>query len=211
MIARLFISQNPKIISEKIEENLKLVELKNPHPDLLYFDTSEKLGIEQARKIKEHFSLKPFQSKGRGVVLEDGSTLTSDAQNSLLKTLEELPNDAIFLMGASSESKFLPTVLSRCQVIRIRGEELRDKGDKEKEIELLLQASLEERFEYVEKLKEKEEFLKALISYFHKNLPSYIKDKKFLHELLKAEEYANQNVNIRAILEYLMLVMPTKA
>ena len=53
-----------------------------------------------------------------------------------------------------------------------------------------------------------DEFLKNLVSYFHRNLTSNTKNKEFIKNLLTAEEWANQNVNIRAILEYLMLVMP---
>ena len=51
----------------------------------------------------------------------------------------------------------------------------------------------------------KEEFLKSMTAYFHK-----CRDFNFLKELLKAEEWTEHNVNIRAILEYLMLVMPQK-
>jgi DNA polymerase III delta prime subunit len=177
------------------------------HPDLLYFKTDSKLGIEQARKIKEHFSIKPHTLKGKIAVLEDASTLTLDAQNALLKLMEELPTEGVLILGAPSDSKFLPTVLSRCQVIRIKGEELSVKNEKQNEIELLLNATLEERFEYIEKLKEKEEFLHSLVSFFHQKLPA---NHKFVKQLLQAEEYANQNVNIRAILEYLMLNLPLK-
>jgi|SRR3989344_3122529 len=205
MIARLLIgSKNARL--EKIEELLKEVKIKNPHPDLLYFSSDSKLGIAEARKIKEHFSLKPYSAKGRAVVLEDGSILTLDAQNALLKTLEELPGEGLFIMGAASDSKFLPTVLSRCQVERLQvtaysGQEENLKED----IEKLLGSTVEERFEYIEKLKEKEEFLQTLLNHFQQKLPS---NAAFLKELLEAEKWQKQNVNIRAILEYLMLKMP---
>ena len=55
-------------------------------------------------------------------------------------------------------------------------------------------------------LKDKSEFLHVLVSCFHQKLPSY---SDFSKELLQAEEWANANVNIRGILEYLMQVMPT--
>ena len=61
--------------------------------------------------------------------------------------------------------------------------------------------------QYIEKLKDREEFFQALVEYFHKKLPS---NSEFVKELLQAEQWQNQNVNIRAILEYLMLVMPQK-
>ena len=159
----------------------------------------------EARKVKEHFSLKPYSAKGRVVVLEDASKLTPDAQNALLKTLEELPEEGIIILGADSESKFLPTVLSRCQIeILTTNYEQRTTNFSE-DIERLLTSSIGDRFEYIEKLKDRQEFLKALLNYFHQKLPVY---NDFTKELLQAEEWAKSNVNIRGILEYLMLVMP---
>lgn len=208
MIARLIISTSVKSRVEEIEKLLSEAGLKQNHPDILYFDSTSRLGIEQARIIKEHFSLKPYSAKGRAVVLEDASNLTHEAQNALLKILEELPEYALFILGADSETKLLPTVISRCQVERVQG--TGDRGQKEnyiEDIEELLKASIEERFEYIEKLKDREEFFHSLLNYFHKKLPAY---SEFTKELLQAEEWQKQNVNIRAILEYLMLVMPSK-
>ncbi len=204
MIARVLISPQAQLRIEEIKKILAQNSIPSfKHPDLLYFDSDSKLGIEQARQIKEHFSIKPNTLKGKVAVIEEGANLTLDAQNAMLKLMEELPQEGLLIIGASTDARFLPTVLSRCHVIRLKGEEAN--LEKVKEIELLLSATIEERFEYIEKLKEKEEFLFALTSYFHKKLP---KNKEFTKELLKAEEYAKQNVNIRAILEYLMLNLP---
>jgi len=210
VIAKILISSSLKARVEEISKILSLLKLKNPHPDLLYFSSDSKLGIEQARKIKEHFSLKPYSAKGRGVILENASELTIEAQNALLKTLEELPKNALFILCANSDSKLLPTVLSRCQIEHLSTTNL-PSGDPLpttnylEDIEKLLDSTIEERFEYIEKLKDREEFLQSLIIFFHKKLPS---NAEFTKELLQAEEWANQNVNLRAILEYLMLVMP---
>lgn len=225
MIAKLLISSNLSDRLKLIEEILREGGLKNPHPDLLYFQKRDKLGIEQARAIKRHFSLKPYQSKGRAVVLEKAANLTIEAQNALLKTIEELPKDALFILGADSDAKLLPTVVSRCQTINLQYKLDTPDADKREQVEKLLAGKLEERFEYIEKLKDKEEFLHFLIQYFHQDLPSHIAgspreatpkageaggNTEFLKELLQAEQWAAQNVNIRAILEYLMLVIPQK-
>jgi len=212
MIAKLLISPSLKIRIEEIGKILSTEKLTNPHPDLLYFASGEKLGVEQAKKIKKHFSLKPYSAQGRLVVMEDASDLTIEAQNALLKTLEELPEKAMIILAADSDSKFLPTVLSRCEIIKIHDSRfmIQDSNYKE-DIEKLLEATIEERFEYIEKLKDREEFLHSLITYFHQNLASNLKGypTNFLKELLQAEEWVSHNVNIRAILEYLMLKMPT--
>lgn len=208
MIARLLISSEPNFLKEEIQKSLAshLDNRNVNHPDVLYFEAGSKLGIAEAKKIKEHFSLKPYSAKGRGVVLEDASVMTIEAQNALLKTLEELPREALLILGAYSDASFLPTVLSRCQVIRLQVTGYRIQEHKEN-IEKLLNAPVAERFEFVEKLKNREEFLQALLLYFQQNLLKY---PAFAVQLLQAEEWAKQNVNIRAILEYLMLVMPNQ-
>lgn len=209
MIARLLISENLEKIKEEISQTLSLhlpgVNLK--HPDVLYFKQDEKLGIAEARKIKEHFSLKPYSAKGRGVVIEDATVLTTEAQHALLKTIEELPPDALLILGASSDANLLPTILSRCHIIRQQATGNREKTGYNEDLEKLLAFSIEQRFEYIEKLKNKEGFLLSLTYFFHKRLPA---NSHFLKELLQAEQWAKQNVNLRAILEYLMLVMPSK-
>ena len=210
MIARLLISQSLEIRKIELKKLLEQAGLRNPHPDLFYIDSFQKLGIAEARKIKEFFSLKPYSSKGRAVILEDATNLTPEAQNALLKTLEELPENGLFILCANSDAPFLPTVLSRCQIINLSSKFQAPSSKFSLDIEKLLESSVEQRFEYIEKLKDREEFLQFLISYFHQNLASHLEggNVNFLKELLQAEQWQKQNVNIRAILEYLMLAMP---
>lgn len=193
MIAKLYI---PHLSPDQLED------IKTNHPDVLYFTAGEKMGIAEARKIKEHFSLKPYSAKGRVVIIEDASVMTHEAQNALLKTLEEPPEEAILLLGAPSEANLLPTILSRCEIHRFPTTDYRLPAT---DIEKLINSSIEERFEYIEKLKDKKEFLADLVNYFHQKLPDNL---EFAKELLQAEQWAKQNVNLRGILEYLILKMP---
>lgn len=238
MIARLLISPDLENRVNKIKGMLTDEKINSNHPDLLYFPYDSKLGISEARKIKEHFSLKPYSAKGRIVVLEDAGSLTVEAQNALLKTMEEPPEYAVILLGAKSESDLLPTVLSRCQIVILDSQSVipadlsraksREAGIQKTEkariletqvqddIGMLLRSSIEERFEYIEKLKDRKEFLYEMVVYFRGALQTpgvhfeRLDVLKFSKDLLQAEEWTAQNVNIRAILEYLMLVMPTK-
>lgn len=209
MVATIVLSQDLEKRIIKILEILEREGLKKNHPDLLYFDGLSKLGVEEAKKIREHFALKPFLAKGRGAVLESGDKLTHDAQNALLKTLEEPPEKAVLILGANSTDAFLATVLSRCQVIRIedypKDQENKLLKNYLKDIEGLEKKSLEEKFLFIEKLEEKEQFLEALSIYYHQKMqknPSFLEINK---KLLKAQEWKKSNVNIRAILEYLMM------
>lgn len=221
MIARLLISPSLETRIGEISKLLSSEKLTPNHPDLLYFSNDSKLGIEQARIIKEYFSLKPYSAKGRAVVLEDASQLTIEAQNALLKTLEEPPERALLILGARSEDNLLPTILSRCQITHITSVSTLHTSSVGlgKDIEKLINSTIEERFEYIEKLKDRKEFLVALVVYFRNQLHQLSSDHRtfdkpaiqnFLKELLQAEKWASQNVSPRAILEYLMLVMPTQ-
>ena len=210
MIAKILVSPKLEARVGEIKKILQISQIPVNHPDLLHLKAGEKLGIEQARIIKEHFSFKPYQLEGKVVIIEDASLFTMETQNALLKTLEELPEKAIFIMGVNSEENLLPTVLSRCQMIYLPTSEVDEPVTSE--VAELLDKNIEERFEYIEKLKDKEQFLHSLLVYFQRKLhaqkgrPGSVEIVKFLKELLQAEEWMKHNVNQRAILEYLMLI-----
>lgn len=211
MVAKIFLSDSLPLIQNKINTVLTEIGKKKNSPDVLYFENEAKLGVEQVRKIKDFLSIKSYSLKGKIVVLENGENLTTEAQNALLKSIEELHGDNLFLIGATSEDKFLPTILSRCQVVRVKKQETRSKDESQnQDIEKLLSSTIGEKFEYVEKLKDKEGFLNDLVLYFYKNLNVHPRGghSNFLKELLQTEQWVKQNVNIRAALEYLMIILP---
>lgn len=223
MIARVLLGSKDQL-ANYLEKTLAEFGLSRNHPDVLFFERDSKLGIEQARQIIDFFSIKPYSAKGRGVIIEDASGLPVETQNVLLKTMEELPEEALLILGAKTDANFLPTVLSRCEVVTVS--EDRDSADSSREanlkikeadqakqfldIQKLISQDIGDRFEYIEKLKERQEFLLTLTNYFHQDLLKNPNQKtaQFLEELLQAEKWANANVNIRGILEYLMLMMP---
>lgn len=220
MISSLVIHPDISQREAEIEKILSEVKLSRNHSDVLWFSEEEKLGIEQARKIQAFLSLKPYQGKNQAVVLISAENLTLDAQNALLKTLEEAGKDVSIILGAASEDQLLPTIISRCKIINLQVHISQSEAEEQftKDIEKLLESTMEERFKFIEKLEDKENFLYALITYFRSKL---LKDTRgalsfhlrggsvnFLKNLMEAEKWAKQNVNLRAILEYLMLKMP---
>lgn len=98
-------------------ENLKKELYIKPY-NVLVFDT--RLKIADAREIKVFFSKLGTEREKHLVVLFDGATL--DAQNALLKTLEEIPNHAYICWLAESEHDVLPTILSRCTIVMLEQE-----------------------------------------------------------------------------------------
>ena len=153
MIAKLLISPQLEARVDGIEKILTKARLKKSHPDVLYFTSDSKLGIEQVRQIKGYLSLKPFQADSKAVVVEEAENLTIEAQNAILKTLEELPNNALFILSANTDSKLLPTIISRCQIIHLDPKPLLTTSYVKQysdDLEKLLDSTIEERFEFIE-------------------------------------------------------------
>jgi DNA polymerase-3 subunit delta' len=76
--------------------------------------------VEQVRELQYTLSLSPYESRYRIAILTDLQSATDSAQNAFLKTLEEAPAKAILLLTADSGENLLPTIVSRCEVFRLR-------------------------------------------------------------------------------------------
>ena len=94
------------------------------HPDVIYFQplkNGKTYTIEDGREqLLETVDLKPFQYEKKIYIIEKADTLNIQSQNALLKTLEEPPAHAVFLLLAERAEAFLPTILSRVVVMKIR-------------------------------------------------------------------------------------------
>ncbi|MFC1621618.1 ATP-binding protein [Candidatus Omnitrophota bacterium] len=91
------------------------------HPDVFIIYPERKAGSIKIEKIREMIyqaSLKPYEAKKRICIVSDAEAMTLEAQNALLKLLEEPPQNHIFILTASNASALLPTVLSRCKVLK---------------------------------------------------------------------------------------------
>lgn len=211
-----FLIIHPNIIDrqKKITQILDSLKLNLTHPNVLYLTDDQRLGIENLSQVKQHLNLKPYREGSQVVVIESAQNLTPEAQNSLLKILEEPPAQGLVILASNSESMLLPTIISRCQVENLLDQN-KDWSEQEakyqQQITKLQNSSTEERFKFVEKLEEKEDFLKTLVSFFRKELIKNPKSENvtsFLKDLAWGEKLMAQNINQRAILEYLMLKLP---
>lgn len=94
------------------------------HPDVIYFQplkNGKTYTIEDVREqLLETVDLKPFQYEKEIYIIEKADTLNIQSQNALLKTLEEPPAHVVFLLLAERAEAFLPTILSRVVVMKIR-------------------------------------------------------------------------------------------
>lgn len=83
--------------------------------NVIEIDAASNRGIDSIRDLREKVMMPPSTGKYKVYVLDEAHMLTTEAFNALLKTLEEPPPYAIFVMATTDVHKMLPTVLSRCQ------------------------------------------------------------------------------------------------
>jgi len=154
-------SRNRKAVSLACE-TLGIKDVANPQsPDLLTITNEEKgsIGIEKVRELTSWLITKPFQSKSKVALIKDAHLLTLEAQNALLKTLEEPPGNSKIILTCSHKSRLLPTIVSRCAQLNLKAEETEvEKGAgryaKDKEFVQILTAGIGKRLDFVEENKD---------------------------------------------------------
>ena len=88
--------------------------------DVIEIDGASNNGVEQVRELRENVRFAPARGKYKIYIIDEVHMLTTAAFNALLKTLEEPPPHAKFLMATTDVQKVLPTILSRCQRFDLR-------------------------------------------------------------------------------------------
>jgi DNA polymerase-3 subunit gamma/tau len=83
--------------------------------DLIEIDAASNRGIDEIRALREKIAFSPSECRYKVYVIDEVHMLTNEAFNALLKTLEEPPPHAIFIMATTEPQKIPLTVLSRCQ------------------------------------------------------------------------------------------------
>ena len=97
--------------------------LSGNHPDVIYV-THEKpasIGVDDVRRqINDTVSIKPYSGGYKLYIVDEAQKMTVQAQNALLKTIEEPPAYVVILLLTSNEEIFLPTILSRCVKLSLK-------------------------------------------------------------------------------------------
>ncbi len=97
--------------------------LSGNHPDLIYV-THEKpasIGVDDIRiQINDTILVRPYSSEYKIYIVDESEKMTQQAQNALLKTIEEPPGYAVILLLSVNQEAFLPTILSRCVQLKLK-------------------------------------------------------------------------------------------
>ncbi len=185
--------------------------------DVVIVSPEKTIGIGDVRNFQSQIFLKPSQGKEKGVVIDAKNGITIEAQNSLLKVLEEPPANTYIIIIALNKDAFLATILSRCKIIELSDNEIKDFDELNKTLEKLLKAGIGERLKIAQdiakdkdiallwieglilatriKLKEKQNSNNDLRDYL-----IMIKKLQKGYEIIK-----NTNANLRLALENLLI------
>ena len=83
--------------------------------DLIELDAASNRGIDEIRNIRDRVNLAPVEGGRKVYIIDEAHMLTEHASNAFLKTLEEPPAHAIFILCTTEPHKILATIISRCQ------------------------------------------------------------------------------------------------
>lgn len=122
---------------------------KELHPDFQIIEPQGNfISIEQARQLEHWAAFKSSQAQRKVAVIKQIESLTEEAANALLKTLEEPQENIVFLCLTSNQNAVLPTIVSRCRQVNFKAipykalvKHLREKGIKPARVELAARLS----------------------------------------------------------------------
>ncbi len=186
------------------------------HPDIHNLEITDKLsiGIEDVKDFQKNLIYKPFQESSQLGIIHDAQKLTHEAQNSLLKALEESTKETIYILTVNNEKNLLPTIRSRSRIIYIHTEQ---EGEEDR-LDDFFDLDLISQFEIVEKASEDRdsslEFINELEAVIKTKFEISIKNgnmdgsKKILEDLKviqKSREKITANCNRRLTLEAMVI------
>ncbi|PKN02984.1 hypothetical protein CVU76_03085 [Candidatus Dojkabacteria bacterium HGW-Dojkabacteria-1] len=186
---------------------------KNPDIHILDGRESNSLGIEDIKRLQKEMMFSPFKERVQIAYILDAEKLTPQAQNSLLKTLEESSGNTAYILITKNDKSLLPTVLSRCLKLYTN---INLQEDIESKYINILEIDTVEAFVKIEEIaKEKsstESFLRELERYFQAELERKLVEKNSIigvssniKQVMIAQKRIKANGNKRLILENLLL------
>src|SRR3972149_4714554 len=186
-----------RIQTETLAKNLG-IDLKKVSPDIFIIAPQDQsISISQVRDLKAHIFEKPVKSKYKFIIIESAQKLTVEAQNALLKILEEPPDCAIIVMEAESRQDLLPTILSRV-VIKYSQQSKAHlfSNPISYEKENLLAA-----LEVIAQVKDPKNWIDEQIQLFYKKLLENLKEKSYTSAVWHLTQIINQFLKTKVMIE----------
>ena len=185
----------------------------NNNPDfLLIGPEGNSIKIEQIRDVQKNIQEKPIISDKKVYIIDDADLMTQEAQNCLLKTLEEPPEFATIILIGSNSNAFLPTIKSRCTIMnfdKITNDEMKQYLKKQYSIDninenmiQMYQGSIGKAIELKEKQEEYKNIEKIINNINQYDLVDFINNAEFLY---KCKEEINN------VLDYINIILLNKS
>lgn len=217
--ANLVYGSSIKKRSEKIENLLRELDpnlLKEGHPDLMIIKKKrgkKNISIKKSREIINFLAIKPYNSPYKAVVVQSAENLTSQAQNALLKTLEEPPRYASIILSAKKEQALLPTVISRCKKYRVAEDDIYLDLTGKTPVKEIIAADVGEKLRLAQEIaeREREEVVDLMEQWIREERHDMLENENYQKlqniKTLTAflEDVEETNVNVRLALETLFL------
>lgn len=89
------------------------------HPEIMWIQGEGSIKIDQIRQLQKNLQLMPYEGDQKVCIICHADEMTVQAQNALLKTLEEPPKHAVLILLTARPDSLLPTIVSRCQRIKM--------------------------------------------------------------------------------------------
>ena len=196
-----------RLISYEFAKMILGSELQNNPDFILVEPDGNNIKIEQIRELNKKVVEKPIVSTKKVYIINDGQNITKEAQNALLKTLEEPPEYVTIILITTSESAFLPTIKSRCTKInfnKLTEEEmlkiLKEKYNYQNVGNIVYKTSngsISKSIQIIEKQSEFEDINKMFSNLEHANVIDLINSKEVV---FKDKE------DINSILDYIITI-----
>ncbi|MFA7675862.1 MAG: hypothetical protein WCY28_00410 [Candidatus Shapirobacteria bacterium] len=205
----LITAKNKESITKKIDQICSGLnhQLDKKNPDIFIIDQNSGWKVEKIREINNFLSQKPFCHQSKIVIIFEAENLNVESQNTLLKNLEEPGENNYFILSTNKLKTILPTIISRCQTIKI----VRAHHDAPLQKNIEITGNLIKDLALSEKLgKDKEGILPLLEKelYVYQQLliksPNQ-KNRIIIEKIIKAIQMINANVDPKNALDFIFL------
>jgi len=211
----LILSTSPEFCLEKItafKNNYAVADV-----DTFPIKPETSIGIAQVRQTLAKMKNLPLSGETKMLIIESMDKATVEAQNALLKILEEAPESTVIVMTALNENHILSTVLSRSQIIRDKKVDTPESNYlPEENLAEIMSASAGQRLQLSENwIKTREDallFLDKLTATLEKQLMSaqkgHLQIANSLRRSLQARKFLEGNVNYKLVIDIFLLGFP---
>lgn len=196
-----------------LSEYFDLAVLKSPDYFELKITEKQSIGIKETKGLINWLQFKPYEFDFKLACVIQAEKMTIEAQNSLLKTLEEPPSHSFVILLTPNHKRLLRTIISRSRLMKINdlegAEDIENKTEANGDLTEILSQPLKEQVKWIEEIAkiknpvEKKQYIYDFLEALHSKA---VKAEQ-LHNLKlidKTYEGLRRNVNIKLLLENLL-------